>query len=70
MINSLRTIRTAAGMTQAELAARVGVSRQAIIAIETDQHDPSLALAYKLASLFAMPVEDIFPNPNTTPPIA
>lgn len=70
MINSLRAIRTAAGMTQAELAAKVGVSRQAIIAIEADQHDPSLALAYKLSSLFGLPVEDIFPNPNTPNPIA
>jgi putative transcriptional regulator len=68
MINHLKAIRTAAGMTQADLAARVGVSRQAIIAIESDQHDPSLALAYKLSSLFDMPVEGIFPNPNTIPP--
>ncbi len=50
-------------MTQADLAARLGVSRQAVIAIETDKHSPSLDLAYKIAAIFDLPVEAIFENP-------
>lgn len=59
----LRELRTAAGLTQADLAARLGVSRQAVIALETDKHIPSLDLAYKISGVFARPVEDIFENP-------
>ncbi|MCQ4052163.1 helix-turn-helix transcriptional regulator, partial [Klebsiella pneumoniae] len=48
----------------AELGERLGVSRQAIIALESDKHDPSLDLAYRIAALFGRPVEDIFENPH------
>ena len=60
MKNRLRDLRTAKGWSQAELGARAGVSRQAIIAIETGRFDPSLPLAFKLAKLFGLAIEDIF----------
>lgn len=63
MNSHLKSLRSAKGWTQADLASRIGVSRQAIIAIEANQHDPSLALAYKMAAQFGVPVEEIFPNP-------
>lgn len=46
--------------SQAELAMHLDVSRQAVNAIETGKHDPSLPLAFKLARLFEMPIEEIF----------
>jgi len=58
--NRLRELRAARGWSQVELGTRVGVSRQAIIAIETERFDPSLPLAFKLARLFGVPIEDIF----------
>ena len=60
MKNQLRELRLARDWSQAELGARVGVSRQAIIAIETGRFDPSLPLAFKLAALFKVSIEDIF----------
>ena len=63
MKQNLRELRTEMGLTQADLAARLGVSRQAVIALETDKHSPSLDLAYKIAGVFDQPVEDIFANP-------
>jgi putative transcriptional regulator len=60
MKNRLRELRTARSWSQQELGARVGVSRQAIIAIETGRYDPSLPLAFKLANLFKVSIEDIF----------
>ncbi|MGZ3298970.1 MAG: helix-turn-helix transcriptional regulator [Asticcacaulis sp.] len=59
----LRELRTEMGLTQADLAARLGVSRQAVIALETDKHIPSLDLAYKISSVFDRPIEAIFENP-------
>ena len=60
MNNRLRVLRAERGWSQAELGGRVGVSRQAVNAIETGKYDPSLPLAFKLARLFDMPIEDIF----------
>lgn len=60
MTNRLRDLRTERGWSQAELGVRAGVSRQAIIAIETGRFDPSLPLAFTLARLFNMSIEDIF----------
>lgn len=60
MKNRIRELRSAKGWSQAELGARVGVSRQAIIAIETGRFDPSLPLAFKLARLFGLAIEDLF----------
>ena len=60
MENRLRVLRAERGWSQAELGGRIGVSRQAINAIETGKHDPSLPLAFRLARLFNMPIEEIF----------
>ena len=60
MKNRLRDLRSARNWSQAELGARAGVSRQAIIAIETGRFDPSLPLAFKLARIFGVTIEEIF----------
>lgn len=60
MNNRLRVLRAEHGWSQAELGDRLGVSRQAVNAIETGKYDPSLPLAFKLARLFDMPIEAIF----------
>lgn len=60
MRNEVRTRREAADLSQADLAAAVGVTRQTINAIERDRYDPSLELAFKLAAFFDCPVEDLF----------
>lgn len=59
-MNRLRVLRAERGWSQAELADRLDVSRQAVNAIETGKYDPSLPLAFKLARLFEMPIEQIF----------
>jgi len=53
-------LRAERGWSQAELADRLEVSRQSVNAIETGKYDPSLPLAFRLARLFAMRIEDIF----------
>jgi putative transcriptional regulator len=58
--NRLRVLRAERRWSQAELGGRVGVSRQAVNAIETGKHDPSLPLAFRLSRLFAMGIEEIF----------
>ena len=58
--NRLRVLRAERGWSQAELGGRLGVSRQAVNAIETGKHDPSLPLAFKLARLFEQSIEEIF----------
>jgi putative transcriptional regulator len=58
--NRLRVLRAERNWSQAELGGRLGVSRQAVNAIETGKYDPSLPLAFKLARLFDMRIEDIF----------
>lgn len=60
MTNCVRSERTRRGLTQAELAERVGVSRQTIYAIETKEYVPSTALALKLAQVFDTSVESLF----------
>jgi putative transcriptional regulator len=60
MNNRLRVLRAERGWSQAELGGRLGVSRQAVNAIETGKYDPSLPLAFRLAKLFDMPIEQIF----------
>ena len=60
MKNRLRELRAERDWSQAELGARVGVSRQAIIAIEMGHFDPSLPLAFKLARVFRGSIEEIF----------
>ena len=60
MNNRLRVLRAERQWSQEELGGRVGVSRQAINAIETGRYDPSLPLAFKLARLFGRHIEEIF----------
>lgn len=60
MNNRLRVLRAERGWSQAELGGQLGVSRQAVNAIETGKYDPSLPLAFKFARLFALSIEEIF----------
>ena len=60
MRNRLRVLRAERGWSQAELGGRIGVSRQAVNAIETGKHDPSLPLAFRLARLYGTSIEEIF----------
>jgi len=60
MKNRLRVLRAERNWSQMELGLRVGVSRQAINAIETGKYDPSLPLAMKIARLFEQSVEEVF----------
>ena len=60
MENRLKVLRAMRNWSQAELADRLDVSRQAVNAIETGKYDPSLPLALKLARLFDMKIEEIF----------
>lgn len=64
MRNRLKVLRAEQGWTQQDLGDRLGVSRQAVNALETEKHDPSLDLAYRIAAVFQRPVEDIFDNPH------
>lgn len=63
MKNCLRDLRKAQGLNQAELADRLEISRQTVIAIEADKYDPSLPMAYRMAAFFGVPVEALFFNP-------
>lgn len=63
MKNRLRVLRAEASWTQADLAERLGVSRQAVNALETGKHAPSLDLAFKISVVFEQTVEEIFENP-------
>ena len=59
--NSIRSLRFAAGeMTQAELADRVRVTRQTIIAIEQGRYSPSLEMAFRIANVFGVPLNSVF----------
>jgi len=63
--NSIRALRFAADeMTQSELADRVGVTRQTIIAIEQGRYSPSLEMAFKIAGVFRVPLDDVFHYPG------
>ncbi|WP_194396663.1 helix-turn-helix transcriptional regulator [Microbacterium atlanticum] len=62
--NSIRAVREAAGMTQAELARRVGVTRQTLIAIEQGRYSPTLELAFQLARAFGVGLDDLFDYPE------
>ena len=63
--NSIRALRFANGeMTQAQLAERVGVTRQTIIAIEQGRYSPSLEMAFQIARVFEVPLDDVFQYPD------
>jgi putative transcriptional regulator len=60
MKNKLRELRAARQWSQGDLAEKLAVSRQTINAIETEKYDPSLPLAFKMARLFKLPIEELF----------
>ena len=64
MKNRLKLLRVERGWTQEQLGQELGVSRQAVNALETEKHDPSLDLAYRIAVLFETDVEAVFENPH------
>ncbi|MDB4912524.1 MAG: family transcriptional regulator [Gemmatimonadetes bacterium] len=64
MKNCLRLLRSERRWSQSDLAARIGVSRQTINAIENDRYDPSLPLAFRLSTLFGRRIEQMFEYTN------
>jgi putative transcriptional regulator len=63
--NEIRALRFARDeMTQAELADRIGVTRQTVIAIEQGRYSPSLEMAFQIARVFGVPLEDVFRYPD------
>src|SRR5436305_12426070 len=64
MTNRVRDLRNARNWSQAQLAERLGVSRQTVNAIETERYDPSLPLAFKVADVFKLSIEKIFDPRN------
>ena len=71
MNNRLRVLRAERKWSQQDLADHLGISRQSVNAIETGKYDPSLPLAFRIADLFAMPIETIFlrdTQPMDAPP--
>jgi len=67
MTNRIRVLRAERDWTQAELAGKIGVSRQAIIAVENGKYEPALGLAFKIARAFGKSIEEVF-FWETTPP--
>jgi putative transcriptional regulator len=64
--NSIRALRFAHGeMTQAQLADGIGVTRQTVIAIEQGRYSPSLEMAFQIARVFKVPLDDVFQYPDT-----
>ncbi|GGB17262.1 transcriptional regulator [Sphingomonas metalli] len=66
MNNHLRGLRAERGWSQQDLADRLEVSRQSVNAIETGRYDPSLPLAFRIAELFSLPIEQVFVSPSAT----
>jgi putative transcriptional regulator len=63
--NSIRALRFAHGeMTQAQLAERIGVTRQTVIAIEQGRYSPSLEMAFQIALVFRVPLDEVFQYPD------
>lgn len=63
--NNIRALRFSHGeMTQAELADRIGVTRQTVIAIEQGRYSPSLEMAFQIARVFSAPLETVFEYPE------
>ncbi len=62
--NRLKVLRAERDWSQAELGGRLGVSRQAVNAIETGKYDPSLPLAFRIAELFNLAIEEVFVSPS------
>ena len=62
--NRLKVLRATRNCSQSDLAERLGVSRQSVNAIETGKYDPSLPLAFRIAELFGMAIEEVFTSPT------
>lgn len=62
--NSIRLRREQAGITQADLAGRIGVTRQTLIAIEQGRYSPTLELAFQIARAFEVAIDDLFQYPE------
>ena len=69
MNNELKALREDVGWSQGVLADRLEVSRQTVNALETGRYDPSLPLAFRIARLFGLPIEEVF-HPDEAPPPA
>jgi putative transcriptional regulator len=68
--NRLRALRAEHGWTQAALAERLDVSRQTVNALETGRYDPSLPLAFRIARVFGLRIEDVFSDDESPDPAA
>jgi putative transcriptional regulator len=64
MNNRLKVLRAERNWSQSDLAEKLEVSRQSVNAIETGKYDPSLPLAFRIAELFALPIEEVFVSPS------
>ena len=64
--NSIRVHREQAGMTQAELARTIGVTRQTLIAIEQQKYSPTLELAFQISRAFGVGLDELFSYPDTS----
>ena len=64
MNNRLKVLRATRSWSQQDLAERLGVSRQSVNAIETGKYDPSLPLAFRIAELFGLAIEQVFVSPT------
>jgi putative transcriptional regulator len=64
MNNRLKVLRAERNWSQGDLADRLGVSRQSVNAIETGKYDPSLPLAFRIAELFGLSIEQVFTSPT------
>jgi putative transcriptional regulator len=65
MINRLKVLRAERSWSQQDLAERLEVSRQSVNAIETGKYDPSLPLAFRIAELFGLAIEQVFVSPGS-----
>jgi putative transcriptional regulator len=70
MKNTIRVLRAERRWSQADLAERLGVSRQTVNAIENERYDPSLPLAFRISDLFEVPIREIFLHENGDDPAA
>jgi putative transcriptional regulator len=64
VLNKLKVLRAMRNWSQGDLADQLEVSRQSVNAIETGKYDPSLPLAFRIAELFELPIEEVFVSPS------
>ena len=67
MVNRIKELRAQKGWTQADLAEKAGISREAVISIEKYKYTPSLELAFQFAEIFELPVSEIFERKKELP---